>query len=570
MAQTPRKRTNDALRRLLQLASIFASSIDADTGVESATARFIGSQISLARNSIKQNVGATASNQFLRHPSSAAPTANPLSFLQNPCLPLLQQAIEKLHREAHYGTHAVADVPPTAAFEALSFLGQAGAALACSDPPLEAVSLKLPSELLALIVDHCQFDKYEDRQKSNMTLALVSRYFYKLVRPRLRSEIHIHSPKHFASLARLLVPGQTRFDNPLTLLTLDLDLDALRGNVRTGVFPGAAYDMFTTALAKQDLGMSLKHTHVHCRRSRIPRYPAMDLDEEFRAAIPTIIGFDSFYWNSDSIEFSAEPAISEAEYANLWATVGLTKRSRSTSLYIDADALRPPPQWRQLDHIDAVPPVPGMANPRILTTLAVPHQEFTSATLIALLSPATPTLTRLDFTLSVPLDPPPLLREKHFDPLFSYLAPTLESLTLRIHHPFPDPIYPLNVAQSELGQSLSQLTKLKKLELGGAEIAAEVVSHLALSLPNLHLLTFLPHWNRYSLNDSLTDFLGDLDDGAYPALRDVRVCLPMKLTEADLAYHIKTLFGPARVRTREHGMGIRVTIDPRVERDPRH
>lgn len=115
--------------------------------------------------------------------------------------------------------------------QALPLLSQAAVAL--SSTALRPVP-QLPTELLAIIIAHAQNTSpqsdppdFRARQRTNVSLSLVSRQFHRLVRPRLQSEIHLFREEQLVALDTMRRKNPER-SKGVQLFTMDLHLTRLR------------------------------------------------------------------------------------------------------------------------------------------------------------------------------------------------------------------------------------------------------------------------------------------------------------------------------------------------------
>ncbi|BGP20316.1 hypothetical protein JCM10213_002055 [Rhodosporidiobolus nylandii] len=185
------------LAALLRLSTRLSSEIDATSGLEEETKGWLVTELMKLKQRLANHLGD------------------------------VNEVVASLERAAALFESAYAAVPLKDCVTILLHISTAISAFVAAADPLPTGRISLPVELLALVVERCQFDDHEQRQRTNMSLALVSRAMNTLVRPILRREIHCWTPRQFERAAVRLQDGTDWFGKQLACLSLRIDTGAV-------------------------------------------------------------------------------------------------------------------------------------------------------------------------------------------------------------------------------------------------------------------------------------------------------------------------------------------------------
>ncbi|ORY92914.1 hypothetical protein BCR35DRAFT_298523 [Leucosporidium creatinivorum] len=352
-----------------------------------------------------------------------------------------------------------------------------------SSSSLPPRSPALPLELISLIVDFAQSaTDFHERQQTNLALSHVSRDLYRLVRPRLRREIHITRGWHFGGLKKLMDEDPTRRDE-VELVSVIVDPAQLEWKSAEEWFGPLFWDVLSwLALHRGSSCERLKALHVHIPS---PRNDFDVLNFELDRALGTggtTFACDLAYVDVDEFHLVEQSKLPDAEfrYRTMLAT-------GATRLYMDA--VKPVTDlsqyWIEGDSEDLD------VQPQPFEVLVNPHAALLPSQLLTLLPNEPPVLRHLEITILLPSNysSDRNSERRAFTNLFRRLRPSLRKLVLRIRSMEPSSFSDDNHTKM-LIHAVTSLPHLHTLALGGTGLADNLFTRLGAS--TVDDLTLLP------------------------------------------------------------------------------
>ncbi|ORY92973.1 hypothetical protein BCR35DRAFT_298602 [Leucosporidium creatinivorum] len=357
--------------------------------------------------------------------------------------------------------------------DALKQLSKAAAALSAVAPRPKFP--RLPTELLTIIIAYAQSPAphFQDRQRTNLSLSLVSRQFHQLVRPRLLGEIHLFDERQLVGLDKMRRKRPDRAKD-VHLLTVDLQLTRLHYR------PNDIWYGYLLQPVLEWLGAT-KEIHL--------TFDGIDMDAT--GVHPYLERVFGQSWDLPGF-FERREGVEEAHLA-LPGTTTYTEACRYHTI------VTPGSQLRRLYVITS----PGMREITELLreefdetveferhpweVLCAPHAAFFISSLSALLPLGPSRLSHLEITLVLPSNEPLVTRLLTLKTLFTQLAPSLRRLALRIRHMAWHDRQAVSLAIEE---GVSTLIHLHTLSIGGSGLSRSLsaASYRRSSLTSLTLL----------------------------------------------------------------------------------
>ncbi|GAA6043539.1 hypothetical protein JCM8097_001212 [Rhodosporidiobolus ruineniae] len=463
--------------------------------------------------------------------------------------------------------------PFATAFSAQLVLTQAVNLLTFSPPPASRPSFsRLPAELIAHIVEFCQFDDPRLRQDTNLALSRTCRAFYRAVSPILAVERHIFTPGQLERIAKSMLrrkaydsddedDGDPRRDDVapwhLCELTIDLTVDELQRKPGTR-WVGRLVEPLVMEVGDiccmRALRLRLRPTAKHDHIDNLLRALGMSGDD-WAAFVPDCLN------RAEAVEI---PVFS-CGYVEAPAFLqGLLQRSSATVASFGTSAT--PYETSAEDTTSFVNLFPADRSFVHLEGLSAPFLSFDPSTLLRLLRPPIPLLTAQLSRLDVAFDfdhPTVDAAAEDLKIVFRLLAPSLRRLALRVRN---HGVLPRSrgVVHSAVLDSLALCLNLEHLEVGGGAVSDVLLQSYMVpvadddpatnrggddaadeaelrrlgrarrppvltTLSHLRHLTLLPLLGGFNL----TTLPSALETGLPSGLRSLVLCLPVELDGVD-------------------------------------
>ncbi|GAA6035325.1 hypothetical protein JCM8097_008816 [Rhodosporidiobolus ruineniae] len=374
-------------------------------------------------------------------------------------------------------------VPYTACLSAHVSLARALQLLAVPSPSSAPPFSKLPVELVAKIVKHCQVDDVRVRQATNLALSRTCRFFRPSVLPILKAEMHLFTPRQLEVVAKQIRADERGYP-ALKHLTVDVELDAIQLQ-QDGSWPGRRIPYVVDALLDT---APLETLHVHIRPTpSVNLLAAANSVSEYTAAIEEALALEPDGWHIQvgSVADLAVPCALSIDYGNLFG--GFAVRDGVSSIRrLRVGTSGPPPctadavEFRHLrilyDDQQAKRAQQGQdTHGFAFETLALPYHLFYPADLLPLVFPTwslSPTLTHLEVALSISNMQ---IDSKTTAHILTCLAPSLRRLTLRLVFN-TNYIVDFDVFENLVTPALKECTRLEHLKLGGNALDVTILN----------------------------------------------------------------------------------------------
>ncbi|GAA6035382.1 hypothetical protein JCM8097_008848 [Rhodosporidiobolus ruineniae] len=363
--------------------------------------------------------------------------------------------------------------------------------LSSSSPPPPSALSRLPTELLAGIVQHCQYEDLLLRQRTNLALARTCREFHRAVSPILAVERHLSTPGEIEQVYRGLTADTVR-SLQIRHLSIRVPLEDLERR-EGGRWVGRLVEPLLLALRRQ-----LESFHFQVVPS--PRHDFGNLLEAL-GMTPEDLDWDEVVANGVRGIKDVELPIFGGGFGSHRAVLrSLFNHTETTIVRLGTASL---PYWFEAWTVRAELERLGinlaLRNPfdvhngrlQHLQVLSAPYFTFFPTDFLALLRPTSPgtpsALSHLDVAFNLSDDE----QVAALDEIFTLLAPSLRRLAVRIRSPHrPDTSSP--TITDGLTAALAHCTSLQHLEIGGRGLGADLVPMLLPLVPRLQHLSLLP------------------------------------------------------------------------------
>ncbi|GAA6035317.1 hypothetical protein JCM8097_008814 [Rhodosporidiobolus ruineniae] len=492
----------DASTRLLRVLASLAAQLDPVKGIKASTLRGFAEDI----EDIRKEHGESLSSE-VRQPLATAVS----------CLSSFADA-----------TVPYADCLPahTALSQALPLLL---VPLRPPSPPRLSPFLRLPTEVVARIVDFCQDDDLRLRQNTNLALSRTCRLFHRAVSPILDGEMCVFTTGQLDRLAVVVAAQELNNDvgyDPTVPVRLSVQIDPKSLSQLGGESLGSTLLRLAKSFQADVLNGGLRRRVVS---GSLPAFE--DLHHLVGMSGDDFCDFVLYDWPS-STTLTLPVCGANEDYGI--SVVDALLRTPCTSVYLGAAAV--PYEIAAVDIDLAIDRHVGFDDDITLShlvVLAAPYLRFPPSDFLDFISHAAPNFD-ID-SQPVPCDPALQHLEIAFNldhaatypdqlpAIFTFLAPTLCHLSLRLRDRFVMTEKKASIVQ-QLVDALKLCTNLVHLELGGHGLDQDDIFSVATSLSRLHHLTPLPLPHSFYFPGLPHSF-----HTLPPSLRSLVVCVPANL-----------------------------------------